>query len=410
MHADTLTVAFRLQPDADLKQSLLDYCIEHKVDAACIESCVGSLKYAAIRFADNSDGTHVNGKLEIISLSGTLSRHGAHLHVAVSDDHGKVIGGHLMAGSLIYTTAEIVLRKIPDVIFKREFDATTGHRELAIRSVGAASYDDVGAQRKASTRGIIISVLFHVVLFWCLLYFKQLPKKIPPPVHSGGTLVYLPMLQKKLPPKEKSAPSKSAAAPKQNVPLRQPKELKQADNVPATPSDMPVVAPPPQEDMMSHLQARRQQRTEAAAKEQVENSPPQESDGERANRIARENVGLSQKRNGGSGPGDSGGLFTINHLGISRAEFYFRGWSADTRRENAQQLFKVEQGTEEDIKIAVIKKMIEIIRTKYQGDFVWESHRLGRSVTRSARMEDTAGLIQFLMLEIFPDNGRQFRR
>jgi predicted DNA-binding protein with PD1-like motif len=125
-------VAFRLPPGADLKQSLSDYCVTHQIDAACVISCVGSLRCASIRFADQAEGTEFTEKLEIVSLVGTVSQHGCHLHIAVSDGQGSVSGGHLMPGSLIYTTAEVVLGMIPDVIFKREHDQQTGYKELKI--------------------------------------------------------------------------------------------------------------------------------------------------------------------------------------------------------------------------------------------------------------------------------------
>jgi predicted DNA-binding protein with PD1-like motif len=130
------TAAFRLLPGADLKQSILDYCVAHKLNAACIVSCVGSLRCAKIRFADCNEGTDIERKLEIVSLVGTASQHGCHLHIAVSDGQGQVLGGHLMPGSLIYTTAEVVIGIIPDMIFRREIDASTGYKELKIIGVG----------------------------------------------------------------------------------------------------------------------------------------------------------------------------------------------------------------------------------------------------------------------------------
>lgn len=50
--------------------------------------------------------------------------------------------------------------------------------------------------------------------------------------------------------------------------------------------------------------------------------------------------------------------------------------------------------------------MIEIIREQKPGDFVWESHRLHRNVTMSARPEDTAQLETFLMKEFYPEDAR----
>ena len=127
-------IAIRLKPGEDLKQSLLRYCIDQKIDAAYMLSCVGSLRKAAIRFANQPEGTVFEQPLEIVSLEGTLSQYGVHLHIAVSDSEGQVIGGHLMDGSNIYTTAEIILGIVPNAIFKREIDPLTGYRELTITS------------------------------------------------------------------------------------------------------------------------------------------------------------------------------------------------------------------------------------------------------------------------------------
>ena len=127
-------IAIRLNPGEDLKQSLLRYCIDQKIDAAYMLSCVGSLRRAAIRFANQPEEKVLEQPLEIVSLEGTLSQHGAHLHIAISDSEGQVVGGHLMDGSNIYTTAEIVLGIVPNTVFKREIDPLTGYRELTITS------------------------------------------------------------------------------------------------------------------------------------------------------------------------------------------------------------------------------------------------------------------------------------
>lgn len=129
------TVALRLPPGADLRPALLAYCEAQGIEAACVLSAVGSLQDAAIRFAGRKNACHAEGRLEIVSLTGTLSRHGCHLHIAVADGRGRVSGGHLMEGCRVRTTAEIVLGVLPGVRFEREHDATTGHRELQIRAL-----------------------------------------------------------------------------------------------------------------------------------------------------------------------------------------------------------------------------------------------------------------------------------
>ncbi|MFN9055893.1 MAG: PCC domain-containing protein, partial [Cyanobacteriota bacterium] len=71
-------------------------------------------------------------ELEILSLSGTISPDGAHLHISVAGSSGAVIGGHLGAGSLVRTTAELVIGLLPDWRFSRELDPATGYPELRI--------------------------------------------------------------------------------------------------------------------------------------------------------------------------------------------------------------------------------------------------------------------------------------
>ena len=61
------------------------------------------------RSANHGDGTAVAGPLEIVSLVGTLSADGCHLHASVSNGEGRTSGGHLLEGCPIYTTAEVVI-------------------------------------------------------------------------------------------------------------------------------------------------------------------------------------------------------------------------------------------------------------------------------------------------------------
>lgn len=70
------------------------------------------------------------GEFEIISLTGTLSPSGPHLHISISDPSGAVFGGHLQDGSIIRTTAEIVAGELEDWEFTRELDPRTGFKEL----------------------------------------------------------------------------------------------------------------------------------------------------------------------------------------------------------------------------------------------------------------------------------------
>lgn len=123
--------AIRLTPGQDLMKQLRVWANDH--DAASVLSVVGSLNHANLRFANQPQSTRIDGPLEILSLSGTLSKHGVHLHLSVADGQGKTTGGHLKLGSEVFTTAEIVLGVYPDLVFDRELDETYGYKELVVR-------------------------------------------------------------------------------------------------------------------------------------------------------------------------------------------------------------------------------------------------------------------------------------
>jgi uncharacterized protein len=124
--------AFRLKPGQDLRKSIEDYVKENNIAAGWIVTCVGSLTNYNIRFANQKDGTTGSGHFEIVSLTGTVSNNGSHIHISISDSTGKTIGGHLLQGCTIYTTAEMVIQSSPNFIFKREKDGTTPWEELQI--------------------------------------------------------------------------------------------------------------------------------------------------------------------------------------------------------------------------------------------------------------------------------------
>ena len=74
-----------------------------------------------------------DGHFEIVSLIGTLSKDGMHLHAAFSGSTGATFGGHLMDGSVIYITAEIVIGELDHVGFAREQEPASGYHALLPR-------------------------------------------------------------------------------------------------------------------------------------------------------------------------------------------------------------------------------------------------------------------------------------
>ena len=124
--------AFRLKPGEDVKQGIMNLVAKEQIKAGWISAGVGSLLSYNIRFANQPAGSIGSGYFEIVSLTGTVSTNGSHIHLSISDSTGKTIGGHLMEGCKIYTTAEIVILSSDQVEFKREKDGSTPWEELQI--------------------------------------------------------------------------------------------------------------------------------------------------------------------------------------------------------------------------------------------------------------------------------------
>jgi len=123
---------FRLKPERDLFDAIESFVKDKKIEAGCVLSGVGSLTHVSLRLANREYFSEYGGFFEIVSITGTVSIYGSHLHISVSDGDGQTIGGHLESGYQIYTTAEIVLAAFEDVVYKRELAEDSGYEELVV--------------------------------------------------------------------------------------------------------------------------------------------------------------------------------------------------------------------------------------------------------------------------------------
>ncbi|MFN8576178.1 MAG: PPC domain-containing DNA-binding protein [Candidatus Sericytochromatia bacterium] len=124
--------ALRLKPNQDLREEIENFAKLNNIKAGFIITTVGSLKKASLRLSDDKNTTIIDDKFEIVSLVGTVSINGVHLHISLSDKTGKTIGAHLQKGSQVYTTAEIIIGEAEQLEFKREDDKDSGYKELTI--------------------------------------------------------------------------------------------------------------------------------------------------------------------------------------------------------------------------------------------------------------------------------------
>ena len=121
---------FRLKPGQDLFDSISLFVAQKKIEAGCVLSGVGSLAKAAIRFANQETVSEFEEYFEIVSLNGTLSIHGSHLHISISDGNGRTIGGHFDSGCKIFTTAEVMIAAFDNAVYTREYPEDSVDEEL----------------------------------------------------------------------------------------------------------------------------------------------------------------------------------------------------------------------------------------------------------------------------------------
>jgi predicted DNA-binding protein with PD1-like motif len=126
----------RFPARVDLRAALESVLGEHGVGAGFVLQGIGSLDVARIRLAGMDELAELRDDLEIISLGGSLSPDGVHLHIAVADAQGRVTGGHMGPGCIVRTTAEVLVALLPDWRFSREPDTQSGYKELAIKRPG----------------------------------------------------------------------------------------------------------------------------------------------------------------------------------------------------------------------------------------------------------------------------------
>ena len=277
------------------------------------------------------------------------------------------------------------------------------HQTLTTNDAGAMSRLSGSHLREPEARtqrrlaiGVAVSLLLHTLLL--ILLPQPTPKLESPVAGSKGPLVV------RLTPSPSPPPANAVAvAPVQPVPKTRPPVPQRPTmmTVPSTtPQSTPQATPPTQvrppdaapTDFMSMVNANRARRGATEAATGGRGSEPSADD------IAAANINRNiQTLTRGEG---TSGVFQILSKGHRAAQFSFNGWTGD-RRNSRRDVIDVDAGLNGNIEVAIVRRMIELIRTHYKGDFNWDSHRLGRVVVLSARIEDTAGLEEFMMREFF---------
>lgn len=250
---------------------------------------------------------------------------------------------------------------------------------------------------------LVLSLLIHGLLI------KFLPKPDPHLVDAAGpsqgplqvTMAPPPAADRAPPPQPTPAPQLKTP-PRTVIASSKPSVVMPPVFVPPEPPPQPSrqEAKSPPMDFATALEARRAQRQ---AQENVYAQENAAARGSERELTSAEKADAAFKRNAqtlGQSRDGTSGVFQIKSKGQRYAAFSFRGWTTD-RASAKSELIEVDAGLGGDVDIAIVRKMIELIRVHYQGNFNWESHRLGRVVVLSARKEDQEGLEAFLIKEFF---------
>jgi len=128
-----MNYVFRLTKGQDLRKEIQNFVNTHNIKAAIIKCAVGCLYEANIRLANAENSLYKKEPFEIVSLIGTISVNECHMHISLADKNGIVIGGHLKEGCLVGSTAEICIEELDNYVSTREFDKSTGYKELVIK-------------------------------------------------------------------------------------------------------------------------------------------------------------------------------------------------------------------------------------------------------------------------------------
>lgn len=295
--------------------------------------------------------------------------------------------------------------------------------ELSLKASSTDQHFNIRISRN-TLLAIVFSLLLHALLFFAVPQIKfdtppsaaaraiqvslappRIPTQVIEPIEElqqpGAEPV--PQVNQPLPPPTapKVIAQKALPDKKSNFVVPKPPEPK----VKAEPDKSPFKEPQAKElpveqqytDMASYVKAMQAKRLDSeAVAAQINAEAAARERGPTEAQLRDERIKQSLKYG-------TNGIFEITSLGQRNATFAFRGWTNDYLG-SRRQFYEVEASGGQDVRLIMIRRMIALIREHYDGNFNWDSHRLGRTVVQSARPEDNAGLEDFLMMEFFGSN------
>ncbi len=116
----------------DLLQSLEAFAAEKQVQAGWVQ-VIGAVEKAVIGFYNQQKREYEHmeyvQELEIVSCVGNISRRdgrpAGHLHITLGDNQGRLFGGHLVPGTVVFA-GEFFMQELVGPRLNRTFDQDTG--------------------------------------------------------------------------------------------------------------------------------------------------------------------------------------------------------------------------------------------------------------------------------------------
>jgi len=129
---------FRLSENDDLVEAVKWEAEKNNIRAGAF-IVIGSVKRVVLGYFKDGEykNTLVEGPLEVASCMGNIAVDEkdeviVHAHIVVADEKGEAFGGHLMKGSPVGATAELVMVEATGLNMQRVFDDKTKLRLLRL--------------------------------------------------------------------------------------------------------------------------------------------------------------------------------------------------------------------------------------------------------------------------------------
>ena len=125
------TFLFSIHKGEDLLQAIQYFCHHHQVRCGMI-SGIGAVERAVMTIYDQKAKKYnkvtIEKELEILALCGNVSlfddKPMVHAHAMFSDSEGKAFGGHLIAGSRVFS-CEVFVQELTGDVKERKIDKAT---------------------------------------------------------------------------------------------------------------------------------------------------------------------------------------------------------------------------------------------------------------------------------------------